>query len=95
LSLLERNPPRESLWDAEQHALVVKRTIELEEREVDPISGWPVQKTRLGPTIIGDIDENGRFCVGFRSIAWMLGSKYPTGSMEARPEVEWEEWFQI
>lgn len=79
--------------------MVVKRTIELEESELDPITGWPVQKTRLGPTIIREMDGNGGFWVGFRSIAWMLGGQHPTrilhgGSITGQGS-EWEEWFQM
>ena len=78
--------------------MVVERTIELEESEVDPISGWPVQGTRLGPTIIKDMNETGGFWVGFRSIAWMLGGRHstraPDDGSSTGQEAEWEEWFQ-
>jgi hypothetical protein len=46
-SLLERNSLQETLWDAEQHAKVARRIIEIEESEVDGEKGWPVQKSRL------------------------------------------------
>jgi hypothetical protein len=104
LSLLQRNPPREAVWDAEQVSMVVQRTIELEEREVDPVSGWPVQRVRLGPAIITDMNETGGFSVGFRSIAWMLGIMRspcvldggdPTGpGVPTGPGAEWVEWLQ-
>jgi hypothetical protein len=66
VSLLARNPPREGLWDAEQHTVVARRVIEMEEQEVDPVTGWPVQHTRLwGSTINADMDRNGGFWVCF------------------------------
>jgi hypothetical protein len=78
--------------------MVVQRTIELEEREVDPVSGWPVQRTRLGPAIIMDMNATGGFSVGFRSIAWMLGNKRSErvldGGGPAGQGAEWVEWFQ-
>jgi len=65
LSLLKVNPPREGLYDAEQHAIVCSRMIEIEESEVDG-RGWPTWKTRLWNTVIDvDIDEAGGFWVHF------------------------------
>jgi hypothetical protein len=78
--------------------MVVERTIELEESEVDPNSGWPVQRARLAPAIIKDMNETGGFWVGFRSIAWMLGGHHSTYAPNRGGCVvqgaEWEEWFQ-
>lgn len=72
VSLLALNPPREALWDAEQHALVATRCIEIEERELDPKTGWPVEKTRLWSAVIdGNMDRNGGFWVTFASAKWM------------------------
>jgi hypothetical protein len=45
--LLERNIPREGLWDAQQQAIVCRRLIEIEESEVDPITGWPTENARV------------------------------------------------
>jgi hypothetical protein len=78
--------------------MVVQRTIELEEREVDPVSGWPVQRARLGPAIIMDMNATGGFWVGFRSIAWMLENlRSPRVLDDGGPAgqgAEWVEWFQ-
>jgi hypothetical protein len=62
LSLLERNPPREGLWDAQQYVLLNRRLIEIEEEELDPTTGWPSDRTRLWSSIIdANIDQNGGF----------------------------------
>jgi hypothetical protein len=69
VSLLERNPPREGLWDAAQHAIVSKRVIELEEAEVDPATGWPVERARFWNTVIdANMDEKGGFWVSFMPV---------------------------
>lgn len=47
VALLERNIPREGLWDAQQQAVVCRRLIEIEEREVDPVTGWPTENARV------------------------------------------------
>ncbi|KAF2443091.1 hypothetical protein P171DRAFT_55851 [Karstenula rhodostoma CBS 690.94] len=47
VALLERNIPREGLWDAQQQALVCRRLIEIEESEVDPVTGWPTENARV------------------------------------------------
>ncbi|KAF1976401.1 hypothetical protein BU23DRAFT_47639 [Bimuria novae-zelandiae CBS 107.79] len=47
VALLERNLPREGLWDAQQQAVVLRRLIEIEEREVDPVTGWPTENARV------------------------------------------------
>lgn len=47
VALLERNIPREGLWDAQQQAIVCRRLIEIEEHEVDPITGWPTENARV------------------------------------------------
>lgn len=44
---LERNIPREGLWDAQQQAIVSRRLIEIEEQEVDPVTGWPTENARV------------------------------------------------
>ncbi|ORY14341.1 hypothetical protein BCR34DRAFT_239211 [Clohesyomyces aquaticus] len=65
LALLSLNLPREGLWDAEQHAIVAKRVIEMEEMSVDE-RGWPTQETRLWSTNIDrNLDRNGGFWVSF------------------------------
>jgi hypothetical protein len=69
VALLERNPPREGLWDAAQHAIVSKRVIELEEAEVDPATGWPVERARFWNTVIdANMDEQGGFWVSFTPV---------------------------
>ncbi|KAF2185235.1 hypothetical protein K469DRAFT_726791 [Zopfia rhizophila CBS 207.26] len=85
ISLLERNPPREGLWDAQQHVAVTNRIIEIEESELDPVTGWLVERTRIWSTIInGDMDGNGRFQVYFAVGLWGEGR----GRM-------WREWFVL
>lgn len=101
ISLLERNPPREGLWDAQQHAVVAKRIVEIEEGELDPITSWPVERTRIWSTIInGNMDGNGRFSVYFAVGNWGEGRGTPplplgmvlSGSPEGRM---WREWFVL
>ncbi|KAF2464470.1 uncharacterized protein BDR25DRAFT_242370 [Lindgomyces ingoldianus] len=101
VSLLARNPPREALWDPKQHAVVARRVIEIEEREVDQETGRPVQRTRLASANIhGDMDENGGFWVSFTSASWMLKGRVPRDPSRRRghgspmwPDSEWDEWF--
>lgn len=72
VSLLERNPPREGLWDAEQQALVSKRVIEMEESKLDPVTGWPVEETRLASCLIdANMDQHGGFWVSFLPARWL------------------------
>lgn len=72
VSLLARKPPREGLWDPEQHVVVLNRVIEMEEREVDPITGWPVETTRLWSVVIdGNMDQSGGFWVYFLLAKWV------------------------
>jgi hypothetical protein len=47
IALLERDLPREGLWDAKQHFLVARRIIELEESELDRFTGWPSERARV------------------------------------------------
>lgn len=90
ISLLLLNPPREALWDPKQHALVSERAIEIEESEVDPVTGWPVEKTRLWSVVVnGDMDGEGRFSVRFSAGSWFQGQVYGRNG-EGRM---WEEWF--
>ncbi|KAH6642151.1 hypothetical protein C7974DRAFT_384930 [Boeremia exigua] len=71
VALLARRPPREGLWDAEQLLLVTHRVIEMEEMELDPHTGWPVEHSRFYSTIVdGNMDANGGFCVYFVPSAW-------------------------
>lgn len=101
VSLLKRNPPREGLWDAQQHAAIANRIIEIEENELDPITGWPVERTRIWSTIInGNMDANGRFPAYFAVGIWGEGRGVPplpegmvlSGSPEGRM---WREWFVL
>jgi hypothetical protein len=101
LSLLERNPPREGLWDAQQHFVVAKRVIELEERELDPVTGWPVERVRIWSTMIhGEMDGNGRFPVYFAIGHWGEGRGTPPlppgGVLPHDPNGRiWREWFVL
>ena len=72
VALLERNPPREGLWDVQQHVVVSKRAIELEEATVDPTTGWPVEETRLWNCIIkAGISRSGGFWATFLPATWI------------------------
>jgi hypothetical protein len=72
VSLLARNPPREGLWDAAQHVLVARRVIEMEEKEVDATTGWPVEHTRMWSCVISaDMDQKGGFWAYFVPIGWL------------------------
>jgi hypothetical protein len=72
VSLLARTPRREGLWDADQHVLVSKRIIEIEESEVDDTTGWPVEKIRLWRTTIdADMDSNGAFRIFLVPASWV------------------------
>lgn len=82
VSLLARHPPREGLWDAEQHVLVTKRVIEMEESELDPETGWPVERTRLYSSVIdANMDVNGHFWVYFVPSEW-VGETDATGKQK-------------
>lgn len=71
VSLLARRPPREGLWDADQHVLVSNRVIELEESELNPETGWPGERTRLYSSVIdANMDANGGFWVYFLPSQW-------------------------
>jgi hypothetical protein len=101
IALLERNPPREGLWDAHQHCVVAKRVLELEESEVDPATGWPVERARIWSTIIrGDVDSNGRFDVVFVVGQWGEGRGIPPLPEGLQPQGSpfarmWKERFQL
>lgn len=98
VSLLALNPPREGLWDAEQHLAVANRVIEIEEKEVDPDTGWPVESSRLWCAVIdGNMDQNGGFWVIFALANWVLaGSQFLRGNNERRRlDAQWEEWFVL
>ncbi|KAF2128923.1 hypothetical protein P153DRAFT_28521 [Dothidotthia symphoricarpi CBS 119687] len=72
VALLARNPPREGLWDSQQHVVVSRRLIEMEESQVDSVTGWPVQETRLwGCVINADMDRNGGFWTSFLPARWV------------------------
>jgi hypothetical protein len=101
LAMLERDLPREGLWDAQQHAVVARRIIELEEREVDPLTGWPVESARIWSTMIhGEMDGNGRFPVYFVVGHWGEGRGTPPippdGILPHDPRGRvWKEWFLL
>lgn len=87
VSLQAQNPPREGLWDAEQHVVVSKRLIEMEESEVDPLTGWPVENTRLCSSVIdANMDHNGGFWVQFLYSKW-VGE---VGGTELHKKLIWE-----
>jgi hypothetical protein len=82
VALLERNPPREGLWDAQQHVVVSNRAIELEEAKVDPSTGWPVEETRIwNCTVKAGMDHNGGFWVAFIPARW-IGTVDANGSQK-------------
>lgn len=65
VALLQRNPPREGLWDVATHLLVVKCAIEMEEKEVND-RGWPVERSRLWNVgVNADMDRKGGFWAYF------------------------------
>lgn len=79
VSLLARRPPREGLWDPEQYALVANRVIELEERELDPETGWPPERARFYSCIVdANMDAQGGFWVYFEPSEW-VGEMDETG----------------
>ncbi|KAF9700042.1 hypothetical protein EKO04_001706 [Ascochyta lentis] len=65
VKLLSLELPREGLWDVDQHYIVAKRIIEIEEVELDE-RGWPAERTRLWSSNVGtDVDEHNSFLVSF------------------------------
>jgi len=97
VTLLERRIPREGLWDAQQQALVSRRLIEIEEREIDPATGWPTEKARIMSTVIrGDMDGNGRFAVYFATQIWGEGrGEAPLPDEKSMVGEMWREWFHL
>lgn len=72
VAILAQNPPREGLWDAQQHLLVSKRAIEIEECELNPVTGWPSERSRLGSCVISaDMDRTGGFWASFLPARWV------------------------
>ncbi|KAH7389899.1 hypothetical protein BKA66DRAFT_460063 [Pyrenochaeta sp. MPI-SDFR-AT-0127] len=85
VTLLSLNIPREGLWDAQQHCIVAKRVIEIEEMEVDE-RGWPTEQARLSSSIVGlDLDKDGMFRADF------LFAK----DLGARTDKGWSERFAL
>lgn len=97
VALLDRNPPREAIWDAEQHATVAKRAIEIEESHVDPETGFPRAEARLWAAVIdGNMDRNGGFWVTFALADWVRkGALGSAGRRTGRQDAQWEEFFVI
>ncbi|KAF2714061.1 hypothetical protein K504DRAFT_479595 [Pleomassaria siparia CBS 279.74] len=102
VALLERELPREAVWDATQHALVAKRVIEIEESELDPKTGWPTQATRLINAGIEDMQPDGGFWVRFIPAACYVNGKFMLNYHRRRghrvlevPDSDWEEWFEM
>lgn len=86
VAILARNPPREGLWDSQQHVLVSNRAIEIEEDEIDSVTGWPVERTRLTSCVISaDMDRNGGFWVTFLPARW-VGELGPDGKQKLQQE---------
>jgi hypothetical protein len=86
VALLARNPPREGLWDSKQFVLVANRVIEMEESELNPETGWPVEDVRLwNATINAEMDRNGGFWASFLPTRW-VGESDATG----KQKVLWE-----
>jgi hypothetical protein len=82
ISLLARRPPREGLWDPEQYVLVANRVIELEERELNPETGWPPERTRLYSSVVdANMDAQGGFWVMFEPSEW-VGEMDETGKQK-------------
>jgi hypothetical protein len=95
VSLLELNPPREALWDAEQHALVARRCIEIEEQNVNSETGWPVESSRLWAAVIdGDMDEKGGFWVAFAYADWAK-TYVMNFDRRRRLDAQWDEWLVL
>ena len=101
IALLERGLPREGLWDAQQHVLVAKRILEIEESELDPVTGWPTERVRIWSSQIhGDVDADGKFQVWFARGHWGEGRGTPPlpphWVLERFPEtLMWREWFVL
>lgn len=101
ISLLERKSPREGLYDSEPNIPVMKRLVEIEEEQVDPMTGWPVERTRIWINVInGDMDEHGRFSAIFARGFWGDGKGLPKiedGVVLSRDNGDrlWKEWFVI
>ncbi|KAF2015179.1 hypothetical protein BU24DRAFT_229247 [Aaosphaeria arxii CBS 175.79] len=103
VALLEKDPPREAFFEARMHAVVARRVIQIEEREVDPETGWPIQRSRLVSALVSsDMDRNGRFYAAYRSLPWVLRSMDPNdperhpGDTDPKGQSnEWIEWFQL
>lgn len=101
VALLERDLPREGLWDAQQHLVVAKRIIELEESDLDPVTGWPSEQARIwSAQIHGDVDGEGRFQVWFAKGHWGEGRGNPPlppqWVLDKFPRTEiWREWFVL
>ncbi|KAF1963323.1 hypothetical protein CC80DRAFT_486717 [Byssothecium circinans] len=109
LAQMERGAPREALWDYDQHALVSRRVIEIEEEVVDPTTGWPVEDARLWCAVVeGAIHRDGGFWVNFAKSTWVLEGaikheialggaeeeeEYP--GFRKRGDNQWQEWFQL
>jgi hypothetical protein len=86
VALLARGPPREGLWDAEQHVLVANRVIEMEESELNPETGWPVERTRLWSSVIdANMDARGGFWAYFLPSEW-VGEVDATGKQRVIQE---------
>lgn len=94
LALLALEPPREGLWDPKQCSLVVERAIEMEEHDVDPRTGWPVESARVGVVINGDMDARGRFSARFSKDLMERWDEGPP-TMGKRGDALWEEWFEL
>jgi hypothetical protein len=95
LSLLELPLPREALWDAEQHAVVGRRVMEIEEQKLDPETGWPTASSRLwGTAIDGDMDDKGGFWCAFSYADWAR-THHMVFDRRRRLDAQWDEWIVL
>ncbi|KAI8932006.1 hypothetical protein NX059_010902 [Plenodomus lindquistii] len=66
VDILEQNTPPEGLWDAQQHVLLAKRAIEVEEQDVNPATGWPMERARQTSCVSSaDMDRTRGFWASF------------------------------
>ena len=69
--------------------MVARRAIEIEEKELDPKTGWPAQKVRLAYALISpNMDANGGFRVGFATSAWLENDMEKLVANRRRQETE-------
>jgi hypothetical protein len=98
ISLLALDLPREALWDAEMHLAIAKRVVEIEEQEVDSVTGWPTESRRLWCAVIDGthvMDRNGRFRVRFAFAKSLQETSIEELRMRRMADAQWEEWITV